>query len=108
MQTTVEKRSIKDALEREGLVINDYVTINDSSDVIDVYILEKIHDGGTSSILTLELSSARDDVIVVRKEVDTDLLIHIDDTFVNVNGRLNQIRQFLVDGETDKFMVFPL
>lgn len=108
MQTTIEKRCIKDELEREELVIGGYVTINDSSDVIDVYILEKMHDNGKSSILTLELSLAKDDVIVVRKEVETDSLIYVDDSFVSTNGRLSQIRQFLVDGETDKFIVFPL
>lgn len=107
MQTAVEKRCIKDELEREELVIGGYVTINDSSDVIDVYILEKMHDNGISSILTLELSLAKDDVIVVRKEVETDSLIYVDDSFVSTNGRLSQIRQFLVDGETDKFIVFP-
>lgn len=105
MQTTI-KRNVKDTLERQELVDGDLVTIDNSSDVIDVYILEKMYDNDTSTILALELSSAKDDVIVVRKEVKTDSLIHLDESFINRNGRLNKTRQLLVDGKIDQIMIF--
>lgn len=95
MNETITKA--KDILEREAIDVSDFVTINDDSDIVEVYVVKSIN-GTTATIYALELTSERDDILITEKTTALNELIHIDDSFVTVNSIMWKIREMVTSG----------
>lgn len=93
------KERAKDSLARKCICESDFVTINDDSDVVEVYIVKEIH-GTTATIYALEISAEKDDIVIVEKIIALSELIHIDTSFVSVNGVMWKVRERLLNGES--------
>lgn len=92
----VKQQTPKDILieEAEGIEIKqgDFVTIYDSRDVVDTYYVDRIMED-KAMIVGLKLSPEKDDILPNRIIIDINKLIYINDSFVNVNGALWNLRK---------------
>ena len=86
------KPRVKDALERKPISTYDFVTKDNESDTIEVYIVRSIF--GTSAVIcSIKMTPEMDDVSVVEEAVPLGSLIYVGEPFVNVNGVLWNIRR---------------
>ena len=91
------KERAKNGLERKPINVNDFVTINDDSDTVEVHV--GIYDT-MATIYALELTAEKDDIAIAEKFIPLDELIYIDDIFVTVDSIMWQIRENLLNGKT--------
>lgn len=95
----MENVKAKDKLVEEtkdiGIGEGDFVTFYDDSEVVDVYVVESLFEDDTAQIVGLSLTKEKDDVIIKRAIVDIDKLIYLNNSFVNVDGMLWNIRKKL-------------
>lgn len=96
---TETKERVKNGLERKPINVNDFVTINDDSDTVEVYVVKGIYDT-MATIYALELTAEKDDIAITEKFIPLDELIYIDDIFVTVDSIMWQIRENLLNGKT--------
>lgn len=92
------KERAKDGLEVKAIGINDFVTINDDSEIVEAHVVKEIN-GAVATIYSLGITAEKDDMVIVEKMVALNKLIHIDSSFVSVNSILWQIREKLLRGE---------
>lgn len=92
----VKQQVPKDILieEAKGIEIKqgNFVTIYDSRDVVDTYYVDRIIED-KAMIIGLKLTPEKDDVLPSRIMIDTNRLIYIDDSFVNIDGALWNLRK---------------
>ena len=82
----------KDLLDRSiPITSGDFVTIYDDADFCKVGLVKSI-DEGIAVIYNLLITEENDDIYLEEKEIEVSQLVYLDDSFVNVNGVLWQIR----------------
>lgn len=83
----------------EEIVKGDFVTINDESVNVEIYVVGGI-EGDVAQLYGLALTSSKDDIYIHDMLVPLSSLIKLDDSFVNVDGVLWQIRKKIVNDTT--------
>lgn len=81
----------------------DFVTTNDGCS-IKIYAVKEVSERMTT-MYSVELTELEDDISIHLYYAFTEDLIFIDDSFVNVNGILWNIRQKILDGQTNKIKI---
>ena len=96
MNTTVETIARpKDLLERQPISKGDFVTTDDDSDVVKLYVVKSI-DNDLATVLYLGLTHELDNVEVNEIVMPISSLIYADESFSSVGGLLWQIRETVI------------
>ena len=93
----------KDFLARLPISVGDFVTPNDDSDYVQLYILTDISNN-VATIAYLDFTYERDDVVLSEMKMDLDKLIFIDESFATVGGALWQAREAVVSNKTARIL----
>lgn len=89
----------KDDLDRSiEIVRGGFVTFDDDESVVKPYIVSEVKDE-KATIYGLALTPEHDDVIALKINCDVNMLIGMDDSFVNYNGSLYRLREKILSGE---------
>lgn len=91
----------KDALDRDlEPTRGDFVTVYDNSKIVEVYVLKELN-YPNAILYKLCLTNELDDVYVAEVCVPMDDLVYVDESFVNVNGYLWDIRNKVLESRED-------
>lgn len=93
MNTTVETIARpKDLLERSPISKGDFVTTNDDSDIVKLYVVKSINED-LATLLYLTITHEIDNLEVKEITMPLSSLIFADESFASVGGLLWQIRE---------------
>lgn len=99
MNTTVETITRpKDLLERQPISKGDFVTTNDDSDIVKLYVVKSINED-LATLLYLSLTHEIDDVQIKEISMPISSLIYADESFASVGGLLWQVREAAFSGK---------